>query len=77
MSLFSLSTLQSRDILFRDNVSLLGFSSTRAVFALTPPSLDVYSSQHGPFCHNTQFHHAVQILSMTLENFLIFAQELG
>ena len=55
----------------------MGFSSTRAVFALTQPGLDVYSSEHGPFCYNTQFYKAQQILSMTLENFLEFAEQLG
>ena len=58
-------------------MSLIGFSRTKAVFSLTPKGLDVYSSEHGPFCYNTQFDQALQILTMTLENFVKFSEDLG
>ena len=71
---YSSFLFQSTDVLLQDNVSLMGFSNSRAVFALVQPGLNVYSSEHGPFCYNTQFIMAKQILSMALENFVKFAQ---
>lgn len=74
--LLSHDRYDSPQCLLDDTVSLFELTASKALFVVTKPGMDVYSSALSPFVYQTQFTHGTQILSISLENFLRFGDEL-
>ena len=61
----------------QDNISLFGVSKDTAHFAVTPPHLDVYSSDVNPFLVCAQFWNMTHLISMPIASFHRVAGEVG
>lgn len=75
--LLSHISYESPSALLPDNVSLMGFTPTSALFAVVPENFDVYDSDHGAFFFMVQFSQAIEVLSIPLHHFIRFADDLG
>lgn len=65
------------DVLKADNVALLSVTETHAIFVQGPPGFNFYGSEQSPFTFIVHFKYAQQVLTIRLDHFLKFAQELG
>ena len=63
--------------ILRDNVSLMCFNQSGAVFVETSPIVDVYSSRTNPFSYNAQYEHAKRLIVLPFFAFHKLAAEVG